>query len=217
MRASKAIGIVLLLALAQPGLAPTSAQSQPTLDQLYQDLQSEDKTDQAMAQLLRAAKTNEKVAGFLATHLPMLLEQGPSPATSEIQRGIWVRPVWRNAALLAGHLRIRAAVPALVRWLTVSTSPVVGLGTGEEALVDSPAGTALVNIGDPSIPSGSPLLSRPDSNERYRAALCLACNRLAQSEGCASRLRAARFRPRLGGLHKQSPGSIRSKQIESLS
>lgn len=99
----------------------------------------------------------------------MLIAEDPIPTTAEVQRGLTIRPVWQNATMLAGKLRIRAAIPALVKWLTFSTSPGLGLGTGEEALVDSPAGMALANIGDPSISSLRPLLFRRDPNERYHA------------------------------------------------
>jgi HEAT repeat protein len=149
------------------------AQSQPAVSRLYRDFQSDEKTDQTTAQLLKTAASDEAAKEFLAMHLPTLIEEDPTPTTVEVQRGLRIRPVWRNAAELAGELKIKTAMPALTKWLTFSTSPGVGLGAGEESLADCPAGRALVNIGDPSIPSLQPLLSRPDSNERYHAAYVL--------------------------------------------
>jgi HEAT repeat protein len=149
------------------------AQAQPSVQQLFRDLQSTGKTDRAEVQLLRIATSNEDARQFLAARLPALIEEDPAPTKSDDQQGRWVRAVWQNSVQLAGELRIADAVPALVKWFTVSTSPIVGLGAGEEALVDTPAAMALANIGDPSVPSVQPLLSRQDSNERYHAAYVL--------------------------------------------
>ena len=144
MQSRREIRIMLLLALGQLGLAVGIAwgQSQPAVDDLYRDLQSNERTGQATVQLLKIAASDEKVAQFLAGHLPALIEEDPTPTTAEVQRGLTIRPVWRNAAELAGKLRIKTAVPALTKWLTFSTSPIVGLGVGEESLVDCPAGQA---------------------------------------------------------------------------
>jgi HEAT repeat protein len=150
-----------------------SAQARPSVQQLFQDLQSTKKTDRAEVQLLRIATSNEQAKRFLASNLPALIEEDPTPTESDYQQGRWVRPVWRNSVQLAGELRIAAAVPALVKWFTVSTSPFIGLGIGEESLVDTPAGQALANIGDPSISSLQPLLSRQNLHERYHAAYVL--------------------------------------------
>jgi hypothetical protein len=150
-----------------------AAEPQPSLDTLYRDLQSERKTDQATVQLLRLADSDGKVKGFLADRLPALIATDPTPTAADYQRGLRVRPVWRNAVQLTGELRIAAAIPALLEWLTFTTSPAQSLGAGEEALVDSPAAMALANIGDPSVPRLQPLLSSGKLDERYEAAYCL--------------------------------------------
>jgi hypothetical protein len=150
-----------------------SAQAQPSVQQLFRDLQSTEKTDRAEVQLLRIATSNEEARQFLAARLPALIEEDPAPTESDYQQGRYVRAVWQNSVQLAGELRIAAAVPALVKWFTVSTSPFQGLGIGQEALVDTPAAMALANIGDASVPSVQPLLSRQNLNERYHAAYVL--------------------------------------------
>src|ERR1700728_2196168 len=137
-----------------------SAQGKPAdVQQLFQDLQSPQKSDRAAAKLLRIATSNEEARQFLAARLPALIEEDPAPTNSDYEQGRRpIRAVWQNSAKVAGELRIAAAVPALVKWFTVSTSPGVSLGAGEEALADTPAAMALANIGDPSVPSVQPLL-----------------------------------------------------------
>jgi HEAT repeat protein len=149
------------------------AQSQPAVSSLYRDFQSEEKTDKATARLLKIAASDQAAKEFLTAHLPALIEEDPKPTAAEVQRGLTIRPVWQNAAELAGELKIKTAIPALTKWFTFSISPNVSLGEGEEALVDCPAARALAKIGDPSIPSVQPLLSSPDLNERYHAAYIL--------------------------------------------
>jgi HEAT repeat protein len=165
------VRIICVLGLALCSVM--AAEPQPSLDTLYRDLQSERKADQATVQLLRLADSDGKVKGFLADRLPALIATDPTPTAADYQRGLRVRPVWRNAVQLTGELRIAAAIPALLEWLTFTTSPAQSLGAGEEALVDSPAAMALANIGDPSVPRLQPLLSSGKLDERYEAAYCL--------------------------------------------
>jgi HEAT repeat protein len=175
MCSSRIKRMTTLLGLCQLvlGAGISWAQSQPAVSSLYRDFQSDGKTDQATARLLKTAASDESAKEFLAVHLPILIEEDPTPAAAEVQRGFRIRPVWRNAAELAGELKIKTTIPALTKWLTFSTSAGVSLGAGEESLADCPAGRALVKIGDPSIPSLQPLLSSPDLNERYHAAYVL--------------------------------------------
>ncbi|HXO88748.1 MAG TPA: hypothetical protein VN885_08870 [Candidatus Acidoferrales bacterium] len=125
------------------------AQSRPTVQQLFRELQSNRTSDHAEAQLRELGSTGVHARRFLALHLPALIETDPRTTEEERDRGQPIRLTWRNEVRLAGELKIVEAAPGLAKWITVSTSGGMALGIGEEALVDSPAGQALVQIGDP--------------------------------------------------------------------
>lgn len=62
LQSGRKIRMTSLLALSLFGLAVSvaSAQTRPAVDELYRDLQSDGKTDQAAAQLLRIARSDER-------------------------------------------------------------------------------------------------------------------------------------------------------------
>ena len=156
-----------------PRLVCASAQARPAVQQLFRELQSGPTCNQAESELRELGSADSNARHFLALHLPALIEADPTPTQQERDRGEPVKPAWRDAVRLAGELKIVEAVPALAKWITISTSPAVSLGIGEEALVDSPAGQALVQIGDPSVPILQTKLSLGDQRERYHAAYVL--------------------------------------------
>jgi hypothetical protein len=57
--------------------------------------------------------------------------------------------VWLNLVRLAKDLAIVETTPALAKWIGVTTSSITTLTT-ETHLENSPAGQALIQIGDPS-------------------------------------------------------------------
>jgi|ERR1700722_11782133 hypothetical protein len=79
---------------------------------------------------------------------PALIDHGPKyyqpPPDSELKY-----PVWLNLVRLAKDLAIVETTPALAKWIGVTTSSITTLTT-ETHLENSPAGQALIQIGDPS-------------------------------------------------------------------
>lgn len=87
--------------------------------------------------------------------LPALIEPGPGASLQ----------VWCNGVRLAGALKTVEAAPALAKWITVSTEPTLTLSS-EAQLRTSPAGKALVQIGDPAIPALQNLLEDGNKDQR---------------------------------------------------
>jgi hypothetical protein len=156
-----------------PRLACASAQARPTVQQLFRELQARPTCDQAESELRELGTADSNARHFLALQLPALIEADPAPTQQERDSGVTVKPTWSAAVRLAGELKIVEAAPALAKWITISTSRAISLGIGEEALVDSPAGQALVRIGDPSVPILQGRLSLSSQRERYHAAYVL--------------------------------------------
>lgn len=140
-----------------------SAQSAPQAATLFQQVQSDQTTAGATEQLLRLGRSDTEMRAYLAAHLPSLIAAGPHPSMSS----------WSNATRLAGSLKIVEAAPALAKFIGVTTEG-GALTLGEEAnLKDSPAGLALVQIGDAADSALASVLERGNSNERWRAAYAL--------------------------------------------
>ena len=140
-----------------------ASQSKSTPAELFAELESEKTADQAGMQLRKLAKSDPAARQYLATNLPALVEHGPKAHLA----------AWRNAVQIAGDLRLVEAVPALAKWLGLDTGP--GFGTlAEEARLDRNwPGKALVQIGDPSVPSVQNVLEHGTSRERWTAAFVL--------------------------------------------
>jgi hypothetical protein len=73
---------------------------------------------------------------------------------------------------LAGDLRIAEAASALAKWISWNTVPFVTLSS-ESHLRTSPAGTALVRIGDPAVPALQKILEKGYTVERWRTTYAL--------------------------------------------
>lgn len=172
MNTSGKLTVALILSVMF-GLGIRSPAANPRVSVLFQQLQSYVTTDRACDQLFQLAASDPVARAYLAKHLPRVIDLGPkhyqpSPNASVL----WPDPVWLNAVSLADELKLAEAAPALARFIGVSTG---GAGTlGEAASLDnSPAGTALVHMGDAAIPALQTLLKSAQLDERREAAQVL--------------------------------------------
>lgn len=171
MRVSGKLRVIAILLSWALGLAIAcvSAQVRPAIQQLFQQLQSKQTSDHAYFQLVELtgidAPAHARALHYLALHLPALIEVDPRDPK---QRTL-ISLQWCNAVKLAGELKIVEAAPGLAKWISISTEP--GLWVG--ALIGRPAGLALVQIGDPSVPVLQKLLADGNKDERWNAVYAL--------------------------------------------
>jgi hypothetical protein len=154
------VATALLTVGLDPGIPCATAQGKPAVQQLFRQLQSTQTSDQAAVKLLELGNADESARGFLATHLPVLIDADPRDRRPD--RTTLLRPEWCNAARLAGGLRLVEAAPALVKWISYRTSTLM-TSSRAEGLTTSPAGTALLQIGDAAIPALRQVLKQSES------------------------------------------------------
>jgi hypothetical protein len=118
-------------------------------------------------QLVKLANSDSGARRYLAEHLPSLIEA--DPRNPQPDRRAYARPQWLNAVQLAGGLTFAEAAPALAKWITFRDPPGIGDTLLEETLGNSPAGTALIQIGDPAIPAMQRLLADGNRDGRWHA------------------------------------------------
>ena len=159
-----------ILLMSMSTLAFASAQSTPKAATLFQQLQVDRTSKEAEQQLLNLAKSDRTVRTYLVAHLPPLIEMGPYPPGSNSPSPA---PTWRNAATLAGELKIVEAVPALAKFIAERSSGPTETLSQESNLTAYPAGLALVKIGDPAVPAIGEVLERGNLFERVRAIYAL--------------------------------------------
>ena len=145
-----------------------------SVSDLFKQLQSPQTTDQASDQLTNLAKSDARIRTYLAQRIPALIDAGPQYFQPHVPDAAvqYPGPVWQNAVMLASELKLAETTPALVKWVSVSTSPVMTLASATQ-LRDNPAGQALIRIGDPSIPALRDGLERGNSHERWDCARAL--------------------------------------------
>jgi hypothetical protein len=145
-----------------------------SVSELFKQLQSPQTTDQASDQLENLAKSDPRIRNYLTERIPELIDAGPQHYQPQVPDASvqYPGPVWRNAVMLASELKVAEATPALVKWVSVSTTPVVTLASVTQ-LRDNPAGQALIRIGDPSIPALRDGLEHGNSDERWGCARAL--------------------------------------------
>src|ERR1700680_324856 len=120
---------ILMVDLALRAQGPHQVQT------LLQQLQSARNTDQAVEKLLRLGNSDSKARGYLAVHLPPIIDKGPQDPA----------PPWTNAVHLAGDLKIAEAAAALAKWIGLNTGGTITLA--EEARLEANApGRALAQI-----------------------------------------------------------------------
>jgi hypothetical protein len=137
------------------------AQAKSEMKALLAELQVAETSDQATLQISQIAGHDADARLIVAKNVPSII-QG--------HRG----RVQLNAARLAGILKIRDAIPALVGMLK---DPLTKGGVvtfyDSSTLADDAAGRALASIGQPAILAVTPLMTNSDRAMRYRAVLVL--------------------------------------------
>ncbi len=142
-----------------------------TIGALYDQLLQSEETNSAAPQIFQIAKNDAAARDYLAGRLPSLISSNRSERD----------PVWANAVRLAGQLKIATAVPALAQALSRpavpggydSTATGASTFTITANLVYDVVGRALADIGDPSIPVLTTILSNGDFAARRRVAWIL--------------------------------------------
>ena len=139
-----------LFAFAAPG-----ADRSP--ENLFRQLQDYRTSNHAADELLKLARSDPKARKYLADHLPALL-QNESPIL------FWV---WANGAKLAGTLRITEASQPLADHVDRFSSPLSSMGWDNRGAV-----RALIEIGEPAVPSVAKVLRDGNVDQRkYSAAV----------------------------------------------
>jgi hypothetical protein len=157
------VAAALLTGGLNPGIPCAAAQGKPAVQRLFRQLQSTQTSDQAAVKLLELGNADASARRFLAAHLPVLIDADPRDRRPD--RTTLLRPEWCNAARLAGELRLVEAAPALVRRISYRTSSLM-TSSRAEGLTTSPAGTALLQIGDAAIPALRQALKQSESNPK---------------------------------------------------
>jgi hypothetical protein len=158
---SKIVRITVAICLFASVGSAIQAQSAPEPTTLFQQLQSDQTSTPATEKLLRLGKSDVTVRAYLVTHLPSMIEAGPEPSLA----------TWSNATRLAGGLKIAEAAPALVKYIDVTTGTITL--SGESHLRTSPAGLALVQIGDPAVLALDAVLEQGNLDQRWKATYTL--------------------------------------------
>jgi PBS lyase HEAT-like repeat len=157
---------VALSGLTAPDVAVVAAQGRSIPD-LFLKLKSNETAGSAARQLLSLSRSDPAVKEYLRRNLPPVIDAEPSHTADQ-----WPDPVWLNAVRLAGELKIEEAAPSLAKWISVRNSPIVSL-SAESYLKDSPAGHALVQIGNPAIPALQKVLNQGNDDERWESTRAL--------------------------------------------
>lgn len=170
MRVQVCAFIVWLICLGPTAVSHQSA----SVPKLFEQLQSEETTNQAAEQLMMLGPRNDEARRYLTKSLPTLIMMEPKDHPHS----------WVNAVRLAGELRITEAIPALAKWIGLPVGSLSGETLAEAANLDfSPAGKALAKIGEPAVPTLARVLDKGDQREQWVAYRALYLNGSAQSLG----------------------------------
>lgn len=139
-----------------------AAQQQPDAATLFQQLQSSETQDRAERMLLARAASDPSVRQYLARKLPSVISDGGGKN--------W--RAWGSAVRLTGSLKIVEAAPALTKYVGLDEAGDTSMGISLR-LGDDPAGTALVQIGDPAVPAIVTTLGSSPPSQRFKLYLAL--------------------------------------------
>ncbi len=154
------VAVFLTYLLSCPYSLRGTLQTPLSMRDLLKQLEQEDTTDNAAQEFLKIGTNDTAAKKFLTANLPALLRREPKDHPR----------AWINSAKLAGAFRIVEAAPLLAKWIGVPMSE-SGSGTIAETqrLDPFPAGRALVQIGEPALPTLVGILRSGDSRERWVA------------------------------------------------
>lgn len=137
----------------------TNAQRQ-SVPELFEQIRVEGTTRDATEQFLKIRSDNAEARKYLAAHLPSLIKEDPTDHPH----------AWMNEVRLAGAFKITEAIPALSNWIGLPMSESAGGSLTERVRLEPfPAGRALVQIGEPAVPTLTAVLERTDRRERWVA------------------------------------------------
>ncbi len=142
---------------------PLYSQGADSHEALFQKLQSEQTAGEAFNRLLELGKRHADVREYLVAHLPERISAGPGSNSQ----------VWAYETSLAGLLKIREAIPALIGQIDRELPNDIVTFSGREKLADFPAGRALAQIGEPAVPALSSILETGDYQKRWVASRAL--------------------------------------------
>jgi hypothetical protein len=140
--------------------ASQSDAQQVSMRDLLDQIQVESTTKDATEQFLKIRPDDAEAKKYLAIQLPTLISKDPKE-----------RPhAWINEVRLAGAFKITEAIPALTKWIGLPMSDSPGGTLGERVRLEPfPAGHALVQIGEPAVPTLINVLESTDWRERWVA------------------------------------------------
>jgi hypothetical protein len=130
---------------------------------LFEQLQVRETTDNAREALFTSGTLDPQTRAYLRDNLPVMIEKGAKGASHQ----------WRNAALLAGQLKILEAAPALAKWIGLDYFGDKITLARVERLETNPAAKALSLIDDPGVPTSKNVLEHGSAHERFYAYLAL--------------------------------------------
>ncbi|MGC2331111.1 MAG: hypothetical protein WA581_06640 [Candidatus Acidiferrales bacterium] len=130
---------------------------------LFQQLESPGSQDSAERMLLARGGSDRPVRKYLVKKLPAVITDGSGKN--------W--RTWSSAVRLAGSLKIVEAAPALTKYVGIDEVGDTSIGVFVH-LADDPAGTALVQIGDPAVPAIVTALKSAPPSQRFKLYLALA-------------------------------------------
>ena len=134
-------------------VAASRDNSQDRARDLLGQLATAETSDRAADNLLDLGKSDPGVRKILATSLPQFIATGPKEGK-----------VWWNSVKLAGALKIREAIPALINWIDFAGSDfTISPGVKPDQY---PAAWVLGQMGDPAVPGLARVLEEPDRPNR---------------------------------------------------
>lgn len=143
----------------------SAGQARPSVSKLFDQLQLEGTTNQALGELLQIDPSDVATSEYLSAHLTALISQQPQDNPH----------VWLNAIKIAGAFRIRESISVLVKWIGVPASESGSGSLAERAgLEPFAAGKALAQIGKPAVPALVDVLEKGSTRERTVAFRALA-------------------------------------------
>jgi HEAT repeats len=140
--------------------APQSVAQQPSVRDLFEQIRVETTTKDATEQFLKIRPDDPEARKYLAVHLLPLIKEDPKEHPH----------AWMNEVRLAGAFKITEAMAALTKWIGLPMSDSPGGSLAERTRLEPfPAGRALVQIGEPAVPTLTAVLERTDWRERWVA------------------------------------------------
>jgi HEAT repeat protein len=126
--------------------------------QLLQEIKAGTNIGDSLKELALLGQSNPDVKAYLASQLPAAITNKQNSS------------VWRAEVQLAGDLQLVAAIPQLVKLLSIDLEDLSPTGAYRSmTMANNPPARALISIGNPAVPAVSALLQSEDRTTRSRA------------------------------------------------